>query len=86
MEASIMPINPVAIKFGFLEVHWYGIIIGLGIAISLYLAMREGEKHGIDKDSLADLMIWAIPIAIIISADLLCDLSVGLLLAISRRI
>ncbi len=65
MEAGIMPINPVAIKFGFLEVHWYGIIIGLGIAISLYLAMREGEKHGIDKDSLADLMIWAIPIAII---------------------
>ena len=65
MEAGILPINPIAIKFGFLEVHWYGIIIGLGIAISLYLAMREGEKHGIDKDSLADLMIWAIPIAII---------------------
>ena len=36
METGIQPINPIAIKFGFLEVHWYGIIIGVGIAIGLF--------------------------------------------------
>ena len=48
-----------------LSIHWYGIIIGLGIALALYFAIRESEKHGLDKDTFADLLIWAIPIAII---------------------
>lgn len=65
MEAGIQPLNPIAIQIGTLEVRWYGIIIGLGIAIALYLAMRETERHGLDKDLFADLMIWAIPISIL---------------------
>ncbi|WP_437177097.1 prolipoprotein diacylglyceryl transferase [Heyndrickxia shackletonii] len=62
---NIKPLNPIALHLGSFEVHWYGIIIGCGIAIGLFLAIREGEKLGIDKDLFADLMIWAIPISII---------------------
>ncbi|MBS4174045.1 prolipoprotein diacylglyceryl transferase [Bacillus sp. FJAT-49736] len=62
---NIKPLNPIALHLGAFEVHWYGIIIGCGIAIGLFLAIREGEKLGIDKDLFADLMIWAIPISII---------------------
>lgn len=65
MESSIQPINPVAIKLGPIAVHWYGLIIGLGIALALYLVVRESEKHRLHKDVFPDLMIWAIPIAII---------------------
>ncbi|MBS4178409.1 prolipoprotein diacylglyceryl transferase [Lederbergia citrea] len=65
MESGIHPINPVALKLGPLAIHWYGVIIGLGIALALYLAIRESEKHKLDKDTFTDLMIWAIPIAII---------------------
>lgn len=65
MESEITPINPIAIKLGPLSVTWYGLIIGLGIALALYIAIRESEKRGLDKDLFADLMIWAIPIAII---------------------
>ncbi|WP_340084822.1 prolipoprotein diacylglyceryl transferase [Siminovitchia sp. FSL H7-0308] len=65
MESEIQPLNPVAIELGPLPVHWYGIIIVLGIAIALYLAMREGQKHKLDKEIFPDLLIWAIPISIL---------------------
>lgn len=65
MESTIKPLNPIALRLGGLEVHWYGIIIGIGIAIGLYLVMKESERRGLNKDTFADLLIWAIPISII---------------------
>lgn len=65
MEENFQPIDPVAISLGSIQVHWYGVIIGLGIALALILAIREGERRGIHKDTFPDLMLWAIPIAII---------------------
>ena len=65
MEETIQPIDPIAIAFGPLQVHWYGVIIGLAIILALYIAVRETEKRGLDKDLFMDLMLWAIPIAIL---------------------
>lgn len=65
MENNIQPIDPVAFSLGPISVHWYGVIIGLGIALALWLAMRESEKRGLQKDIFADLLLWAIPIAIL---------------------
>src|SRR3954454_1875032 len=65
MEETIQPIDPVAIAFGPLQVHWYGVIIGLAIILALYIAVRETDKRGLDKDVFMDLMLWAIPIAIL---------------------
>ncbi|WP_053368205.1 prolipoprotein diacylglyceryl transferase [Bacillus sp. FJAT-27245] len=65
MEETITPLNPVAIDLGPIQVHWYGIIIGTGLALALYLAMRESDRRGLPKETFSDLLIWAIPIAII---------------------
>jgi phosphatidylglycerol---prolipoprotein diacylglyceryl transferase len=65
MEENFQPIDPIAFSLGPIQVHWYGVIIGLGIALALWLAMREGEKRGLEKDLFADLMLWAIPISIL---------------------
>lgn len=65
MNNTIKPLNPIAFTLGPIQVHWYGIIIGSGLALALYLAIREGNKRGLPKETFADLMIWAIPIAII---------------------
>ncbi|MBT2738226.1 prolipoprotein diacylglyceryl transferase [Neobacillus sp. C211] len=65
MNETIQPLNPIAFTLGPISVHWYGIIIGSGLALALYLAIREGNLRGLDKDTFADLMLWAIPIAII---------------------
>jgi len=65
MSETIKPLNPIAFSLGPIQVHWYGIIIGSGLALALYLAIREGNKRGLPKETFADLMIWAIPISII---------------------
>lgn len=66
MEFAIQSINPIAFQLGdIITVRWYGIIIGVGILLALLLAMRESEKRGLDREIFADLMLWAVPIAII---------------------
>src|SRR6476646_6704142 len=65
MNETIQPLNPIAFSLGPIQVHWYGVIIGCGLALALYLAIREGNKRGLPNGTFADLMIWAIPLAII---------------------
>jgi phosphatidylglycerol---prolipoprotein diacylglyceryl transferase len=65
MEESIQPLDPIALSLGPIQVHWYGLIIGTGIALALWIAMRESDKRGMPKDIFPDLMLWAIPISIL---------------------
>lgn len=65
MNENIQPLDPIAFSLGPIQVHWYGIIIGSGLALALFLAIREANRRGLPKDTFADLMLWAIPIAII---------------------
>lgn len=39
MNEAIEPLNPIAFQLGPLAVHWYGIIIGLGALLGLWIAM-----------------------------------------------
>lgn len=59
------PLNPIAFELGSFQVHWYGIIIGIGIALGFYLASKEGDRLGLPQETFSDLLIWAIPIALI---------------------
>jgi phosphatidylglycerol---prolipoprotein diacylglyceryl transferase len=65
MEGSIQPLDPIALSLGPIQIHWYGVIIGAAIALGLYLIVRESDKRGLDKDLFIDLLLWAIPIAIL---------------------
>lgn len=65
MNEAIQPIDPIAFHLGPISVHWYGVIIGVGALLGLWLALRECEKRGINKDTFIDLILFAIPIAII---------------------
>ncbi|MFT8323097.1 MAG: prolipoprotein diacylglyceryl transferase [Bacillus sp. (in: firmicutes)] len=62
---EVKPIDPIAFSLGGIDVRWYGVIIGVGLILALLLAIREGNRRGLDKDDFPDLMLWAIPIAII---------------------
>lgn len=65
MDQSIHPLNRVAIQFGAVHIYWYGIIIAGGALIGLLLAMHEGNKRGLPKDTFIDLILFAAPIAVI---------------------
>lgn len=62
---DILAINPIAFSLGALEVRWYGILIATGIVLAFLVVQREMVKRGMHPDFLTDLLIWAVPIAII---------------------
>lgn len=65
MEQGIQQLNPIAIDLGPIQVHWYGLIIGFGVLLGLIIALRESERRGLDKEIFTDLILFAVPIAII---------------------
>jgi len=65
MLLTAAPIDPVAIELGPLEIQWYAIIILAGLLLGLYLAGKEMERLGLDKEILMDFIIFAIPAALI---------------------
>lgn len=58
-------LNPIAISIGSLEVHWYGLILGLGALVGLMFAIREGRRFGIPSEVFMDLLLFGVPSAII---------------------
>ncbi|KRN40617.1 prolipoprotein diacylglyceryl transferase [Fructilactobacillus fructivorans] len=62
---SILALNPVAIHLGPIVVHWYGIFIAAAVLIAVYLSMKEAKRQHLNEDILYDMILWAIPIAII---------------------
>jgi phosphatidylglycerol:prolipoprotein diacylglycerol transferase len=65
VDSSIQPIDRVAFELGPITVYWYGVIIGLGALLGLWIAARESERRGLGKDTFVDVVMWAVPIAII---------------------
>lgn len=48
-----------------ITIYWYGVIIATGVLLGLWLATREGERLGIRKETFVDLVLIAVPIAIV---------------------
>lgn len=62
---DLLSIDPVAIQLGPLSIRWYGVIIASGILIAYLLAQSTAKKVGIKEESLLDLIVWSIIMAII---------------------
>lgn len=60
-----LALNPIAFNLGPIEVHWYGIIIASGVILAVWLAVKEGDKRGIKADDIYDMILWALPAALI---------------------
>ncbi|MBR3928567.1 MAG: prolipoprotein diacylglyceryl transferase [Clostridia bacterium] len=50
--------------FGF-EIHFYGIIIVLGVYLAILLSEKREVKMGFQKETVLSLALWALPAAII---------------------
>ncbi|CDQ39041.1 MULTISPECIES: prolipoprotein diacylglyceryl transferase [Virgibacillus] len=65
MSCSAPALDRVFLQIGGLPIYWYGVIIAAGAFLGLFLANREANKLGMQKDIMVDLVVFAIPIAII---------------------
>lgn len=59
--------NPsrVAFSIGSKPIYWYGIIIAAGFLLAVYYAMKRAEQFGLTQDNIIDMLICAVPLAII---------------------
>lgn len=58
-------LNPIFIELGPITIYWYAVIIVTGILIALWMATKESVRLGMSQEVFADLLMYALPIAII---------------------
>jgi phosphatidylglycerol:prolipoprotein diacylglycerol transferase len=52
-------LDPVLVTIGGLKIHWYGIMIALGLYAGIQVALRDSERRGINRDQLMNLALLA---------------------------
>ena len=54
-------IDPVAVRLGPLQIHWYGLMYVIGIGMAWWLARRRAERGqvGLTRDQVEDLIFYA---------------------------
>ncbi len=58
-------IDPVAFSVFGWDIHWYGIIIASGLILAVIVATHLARKENLGKDVMLDVVIYALPVAII---------------------
>ena len=67
------PIREIAI--GPLNVHLYGLIIGIGMILAAVYSMKRSEQFGLNEDLVLDGFLWIAPFAIICARIYYCAFS-----------
>ena len=57
--------NPVIFKLFGIDIHWYSVLILIGMLIGIFLAMKEAKKQNINKGTIFDMCFYAIIFGII---------------------
>lgn len=54
-----------SLDLGPLSVHYYGILIALGLALAVVYAWKRCRQFGIKDDDLTDGVLWIVPLAVV---------------------
>lgn len=57
--------DPVAFEIFGISIRWYGIFIASAVFLGTFIALKQTKLNTIKEDDLLDLLLYAIPIAII---------------------
>lgn len=57
--------DPVAFHIFGIPIRWYGLLIAIGVLVGTLIALKLAKRKGVDEDTLIDLLLFAIPGAII---------------------
>jgi len=58
-------VSRVAFSVFGIDIYWYGLIIGIGFALAVFLALRNTKRHGLEEDDVINILLIAVPVAII---------------------
>ena len=55
-----MGVDPVIFRYGSAAVRWYGVAIALGIALGVFVALREARRLGLNEDKVYNAALWGV--------------------------
>ena len=56
---------PSTIQLGPLTIHFYGLVIAVGMLLAVLYASKRSKEFGLKEDDLIDGVLWVAPFAII---------------------
>lgn len=62
MDPVIFSINIGGLAFAL---HWYGVLVGLGVAVSGWLAEREIKRRGENPEHVWNALLWLLPAGVL---------------------
>ena len=66
-------IDPIrVIQIGPLNLHVYGILIGIGLMLAVLYGWKRCKEFGIKQDDITDGVLWVVPFAIICARAYYC--------------
>ena len=66
---------PTGFSIGPLSVHYYGLIIAIGLMLAVFYCSKRSHQFGIDEDTILDGVLWVTPVAIIFARLYYCIFS-----------
>ncbi len=60
---------------GSLNIHFYGVIIALGLVLAVVYGLRRRKQFGLTEDHLIDGVLWIVPFAILCARAYYCAFS-----------
>ncbi len=60
------------ISIGSLEIHWYGVLIALGLILAVLYACRRSKEFGLRDDDIIDGVLCIVPFAILCARAYYC--------------
>ena len=60
MNGITINIDPVIIQVGGFALRWYSLTFTGGIALAIWLTLREAKRKGLDTDKVTTVALWAV--------------------------
>ena len=54
------------------NIHWYGLIIGIGLVLAAIYGMKRAKQFGLTDDHILTILLYAVPISIICARAYYC--------------
>ena len=66
---------PRGFDIGPLRIHYYGLIIAIGLVLAVVYCSKRASQFGLDEDTLLDGVLWVTPVAVICARIYYCAFS-----------
>ena len=66
---------PRVLEVGSLTIHYYGLIIAIGLMLAVLYCCRRGKEFGLKEDDILDGVLWVTPFAIVCARIYYCVFS-----------